>query len=361
MMLADLGADVVKVEQPSRGDGSRQWRPPFIEGESGYFLSINRNKKSITLNLKSPKGLEVLHKLVSSTDVFIENYRPGIAEKLGVDYATLSRLNEKLVYCSISGFGQDGPYSKRPLYDIVGQAMSGFMSITGEEDRPPVKIGIAISDICGGMFATIGILAALKARDQTGQGRKIDVSIIDGLVSWLSHQAGYYFASGLNPERLTSAHPTIAPYQAFKASDVYFVVAVGNDILWKTFCEALGISQLIVDPRFLTNPDRVKNRNELTRILQGIFATKPANVWLQVLDSVRVPCGPVQTVSEVFTDPQVLHREMLQEINHPKAGKIKVLGVPIKMDGVSTTIHTPSSNVRRTYDRGSSYARLFRC
>lgn len=343
MMLADLGADVVKVEQPSRGDGSRQWRPPFIEGESGYFLSINRNKKSITLNLKSPKGLEVLHKLVSSTDVFIENYRPGIAEKLGVDYAALSRLNEKLVYCSISGFGQDGPYSKRPLYDIVGQAMSGFMSITGEEDRPPVKIGIAISDICGGMFATIGILAALKARDQTGQGRKIDVSIIDGLVSWLSHQAGYYFASGLNPERLTSAHPTIAPYQAFKASDVYFVVAVGNDILWKTFCEALGISQLIVDPRFLTNPDRVKNRNELTRILQGIFATKPANVWLQVLDSVRVPCGPVQTVSEVFTDPQVLHREMLQEINHPKAGKIKVLGVPIKMDGVSTTIraHPP--------------------
>jgi formyl-CoA transferase/CoA:oxalate CoA-transferase len=341
MMLADLGADVVKVEQPRRGDGSRQWGPPFIEGESGYFLSINRNKKSITLNLKSPKGLEILHKLVSSADVFIENYRPGIAEKLGIGYATLNRLNEKLVYCSISGFGQDGPYSKRPLYDIVGQAMSGFMSITGEEDRPPVKIGVAISDICGGMFATIGILAALKARDQTGQGRKIDVSIIDGLVSWLSHQAGYYFASGMNPERLTSAHPTIAPYQAFKASDAYFVVAVGNDTLWKTFCEVLGIRQLIADPRFLTNPDRVKNRNELARILQGIFATNPANVWLQVLDSVRVPCGPVQTVSEVFTDPQVLHREMLQEVHHPKAGKIKVLGVPIKMDGVSTTIRAP--------------------
>ena len=206
MMLADLGADVLKVEQPGRGDGSRQWGPPFIQGESAYFLSINRNKKSITLNLKSPKGREILHRLVSSSDVFIENFRPGIAEKLGADYDTLSRLNQKLIYCSISGFGQDGPYSKKSLYDIVGQAMGGFMSITGEADRPPVKIGVAISDICGGMFATIGILAALKAREKTGMGRRIDVSILDGMVSWLSHQAGYFLTSGANPERLGSAH-----------------------------------------------------------------------------------------------------------------------------------------------------------
>ena len=341
MIMADLGAEVVKVEQPGTGDGSRQWGPPFIEGESAYYLSVNRNKKSITLNLKPDKGRGILHKMALSFDVLIENYRPGVVDRLGIDYPTLSRINPRLIYCSISGFGQNGPYRNRPSYDIVGQAMGGLMSLTGEKNRPPVKIGVAIADICAGMFATIGILAALTAREKTGRGQMIDVSIFDGQVAWLSHQAGSFFATGANPERLGSAHPTIAPYQAFKAADSYFVVAVGNDSLWKRFCEALGLNDIMVDARFATNPDRVRNRDELTQVLEKLFASKPSRKWLEIIDAAGVPCGPVYALSEVFQDPQVLHRRMVEEIQHPKAGRIKVAGVPIKMSDTPASVRTP--------------------
>jgi len=340
MIMADLGAEVVKVEQPGTGDGSREWGPPFIEGESAYYLSVNRNKKSITLNLRSDKGKEILHRMASSFDVFIENYRPGTVERLGADYATLSRINPRLIYCSISGFGQDGPYRERPSYDIVGQAMGGLMSLTGEEGRPPVKVGVAIADICAGMFAAIGILAALTAREKTGRGQVIDVSILDGQVAWLSHQAGNFFATGVNPERLGSAHPTIAPYQAFKAADSYFVVAVGNDSLWKRFCNALGLNDLLTDARFATNPDRVRNKVELTRALEEVLAAKPSAEWLKIIDSAGVPCGPVHTLSEVFEDPQVLYRRMVEEVQHPRAGRIKVVGVPIKMSDTPGSVRT---------------------
>ena len=340
MIMADLGAEVVKVEQPGTGDGSREWGPPFIEGESAYYLSVNRNKKSITLNLRSDKGKEILHRMASSFDVFIENYRPGTVERLGADYATLSRINPRLIYCSISGFGQDGPYRERSSYDIVGQAMGGLMSLTGEEGRPPVKVGVAIADICAGMFAAIGILAALTAREKTGRGQVIDVSILDGQVAWLSHQAGNFFATGVNPERLGSAHPTIAPYQAFKAADSYFVVAVGNDSLWKRFCNALGLNDLLTDARFATNPDRVRNKVELTRALEEVLAAKPSAEWLKIIDSAGVPCGPVHTLSEVFEDPQVLYRRMVEEVQHPRAGRIKVVGVPIKMSDTPGSVRT---------------------
>jgi len=340
MIMADLGAEVVKVEQPGTGDGSREWGPPFIEGESAYYLSVNRNKKSITLNLRSDKGKEILHRMASSFDVFIENYRPGTVERLGADYATLSRINPRLIYCSISGFGQDGPYRERSSYDIVGQAMGGLMSLTGEEGRPPVKVGVAIADICAGMFAAIGILAALTAREKTGRGQVIDVSILDGQVAWLSHQAGNFFATGVNPERLGSAHPTIAPYQAFKAADSYFVVAVGNDSLWKRFCNALGLNDLLTDARFATNPDRVRNKEELTRALEEVLAAKPSAEWLKIIDSAGVPCGPVHTLSEVFEDPQVLYRRMVEEVQHPRAGRIKVVGVPIKMSDTPASVRT---------------------
>ncbi len=343
MMLADLGAEVVKIERPESGDGSRQWGPPFVHGESAYYLSINRNKKSVTLNLKSDRGKQILHKLVPSFDVFIENYTPGTAERLGVDYATLSGINHRLVYCSISGFGQDGPYRERPMYDIVGQAMSGFMSLTGEKDQPPVKAGVAISDICAGMYAAIGILAALRARDKTKRGQMIDISLLDGMISWLSYQAGNFFATGVPPERLGSAHPSIAPYQAFKAADSYFVIAVGNDGQWKKFCEALGLNELMTDARFATNPDRVQNRNELVPILERVFATKPSKVWLEAIEAAGIPCGPVNTLNEVFADRQVHHRRMSQEVQHPKAKRINVLGPPIRLSDTPASIrgHPP--------------------
>jgi formyl-CoA transferase/CoA:oxalate CoA-transferase len=341
MILADLGADVVKVEQPGAGDGSRQWGPPFILDESAYFLSVNRNKRSITLNLKSEKGKEILFKLASSSDVFLENYRPGTTDRLGIDYEVMRKINDKLIYCSISGFGQDGPYREKPSYDIIGQAMGGLMSLTGEKDRPPVKIGVAIADICAGMFATIGILAALRAREKTGQGQMVDISILDGQVAWLSHQAGNFFATDVNPERLGSAHPTIAPYQAFKAADSHFVVAVGNDNLWKGFCEAIGLNRLVSDPRFATNPDRVRNREELARTLEEHFATRPAKHWVETIDRAGIPCGPIYSLSEVFRDPQVLYRKMVEEIQHPKVGRIRVVGTPIKMSQTQAAVRTP--------------------
>lgn len=341
MILADLGADVVKVEQPGAGDGSRQWGPPFIRDESAYFLSVNRNKRSITLNLKSEKGKEILFKLASSSDVFLENYRPGTTDRLGIDYEAVKKINGKLIYCSISGFGQDGPYREKPSYDIIGQAMGGLMSLTGEKDRPPVKIGVAIADICAGMFATIGILAALRAREKTGQGQMVDISILDGQVAWLSHQAGNFFATDVNPERLGSAHPTIAPYQAFKAADSHFVVAVGNDNLWKGFCEAIGMNRLVSDPRFATNPDRVRNREELARTLEEHFAARPAKHWVETIDRAGIPSGPIYSLSEVFRDPQVLYRKMVEEIQHPKVGRIRVVGTPIKMSQTQAAVRAP--------------------
>jgi formyl-CoA transferase/CoA:oxalate CoA-transferase len=351
MILGDLGAEVVKVERPKTGDGSRQWGPPFVQGESAYFLSVNRNKKSVSINLRTKQGREIVRRMASSYDVLIENYRPGIVNKLGLDYETLRKHNPQLIYCSISGFGQTGPYREKPSYDIVGQAMGGVMSLTGEENRPPVKVGVAISDILAGMYATIGILSALIARANNGHGQFIDISLLDGLVSILSYQAGSYLASGINPLPLGSAHPTIVPYQAFKAADSYFVVAVGNDALWQRFCQGLSLPELMTDPRFATNPERVRNRDELIQTLDAIFKQKSSKEWLTLIEQAGVPCGPMLRLSEVFEDPQILHRRMVKEIIHPIAGKIKVVGSPLKLSSTPASIRTPPPVLgEHTYD-----------
>ncbi|RLI40567.1 CoA transferase [Candidatus Bathyarchaeota archaeon] len=342
MILADLGAEVIKVEMPGRGDDTRVWGPPFIKGESAYFLCLNRNKKSITLNLKNEKGREILYKLVQKCDVFLENFKPGVTKRLRMDYETICKINPRIIYCSITGFGQSGPYRDYPAYDIVIQGMGGLMGITGEPDRPPVRIGVAITDIGAGMYAAIAILSALIAREKTKKGQWIDVSLLDSTVSWMTYMAANYFATGMVPKRMGSAHPNIVPYQCFKARDgKYLTVAVGNDRIWKNFCEALGLENMVENPKFATNPKRVENRDELIPVLEKAFLSKTRDEWIEILLKKGVPCGPVYTMDEVFRDPQVLHRKMLVEIEHPKVGKIKQIGIPMKFSETPGEIKVP--------------------
>ena len=329
MLLGDMGAEVIKIERPGKGDDSRSWGPPFIEGESAYFLSVNRNKKSITLNLKSEKGKEILFKLIKISDVLIETNRPGVMGKLGLSFEEIKKVNPKIVYCSISGFGQTGPYRLRPGFDQVIQGMGGLMSITGEENRPPIKVGVAITDVGAGMYAAIGILAALLRRDKTGEGEYIDVSMLDGTISWLTYQSGRYFASGEVPKPMGSGHPLIVPYQAFRTKDIHINIAAGNDSLWRKFCETIELN-MADDPRFSTNAKRVENREELVKILNDVLSEKTGKEWLEILNKAGIPCGPIYKLNDIFSDPHVLSREMVSEIEHPKAGKIKVTGVPIK-------------------------------
>ncbi len=331
MMLADLGAEVIKVEMPGTGDDTRAWGPPFLGGEAAYYLSINRNKKSLTLNMKAPEGKEIFKALASRSDVLLENFRPGTMERLGLGYDTLKAINPGLIYCSISGFGQDGPYWDKPGYDIILQGAGGLMSITGEPDGEPVRAGVAVCDIGAGMFAAFAILAALYRRTSTGEGDYIDVSMLDCEVAWLTYVAGNHLATGKIPGRWGSAHPNIVPYQAFQGGDgKYFNVAVGNDALWKKFCAVVGLSHIVDDPRFATNPSRVANRQECVEIISKKLKERPAAEWLALLDEAGVPVGPINNIKEVFEDPQVLHRNMLVSIPHPKAGEVRVTGVPVK-------------------------------
>ena len=331
MMLADMGAEIIKIEIPGRGDDSRGWGPPFVEGESAYFMSVNRNKKSITLNLKEEKAFEIIHRLIKKADILLENFRPGTMEKLRLSYNEVKEINPKIIYCSISGFGQDGPYRLLPGMDQILQGMGGLMSITGEPDGPPIKVGVAVADIAGGMFAAYGVLVALFNRERSGKGQRIDLSLLDCQIAWLTYRAGSFFASGEIPKPLGSGHPVIVPYQAFKAKDTYVNIAVGNDQLWDKFCRAVGLENIIDNPEFVTNPMRVKNREELIRIIGDVIATKETEEWLKLLTDAGVPCGPILTLDKIFSDPQVLHRDMVKELDHQKAGRIKVTGVPIKL------------------------------
>lgn len=340
MMLADMGAEIIKVEMPGRGDDSRSWGPPFVEGESAYFMSINRNKKSITLNMKSDKSTEIIHKLIKQSDVLVENFRPGAMERLGLGYERVKEMNPRIIYCSISGFGQDGPYRMLPGFDQVLQGMGGLMSITGELGGPPIKVGVAIADISGGMFASNGILVALYNREKTGKGQMVDVSLLDSQVAWLTYRAGAYFASGEVPQPMGSGHPVIVPYQAFKAKDVFINIAVGNDQLWERFCKAVGLENVMNDPKFATNAKRVENREEIVKIISDLIVTKDGEEWLKILTDAGIPCGPIYTVDKVFADPQVLHREMVKELDHPKAGKVKVTGIPIKLSDTPGEVET---------------------
>ena len=340
MMLADMGAEVIKLEMPGRGDDSRSWGPPFVEGESAYFMSINRNKKSITLNMKSDKSTEIIHKLIKQSDVLVENFRPGAMERLGLGYERVKEMNPRIIYCSISGFGQDGPYRMLPGFDQVLQGMGGLMSITGELGGPPIKVGVAIADISGGMFASNGILVALYNREKTGKGQMVDVSLLDSQVAWLTYRAGAYFASGEVPQPMGSGHPVIVPYQAFKAKDVFINIAVGNDQLWERFCKAVGLENVMNDPKFATNAKRVENREEIVKIISDLIVTRDGEEWLKILTDAGIPCGPIYTVDKIFADPQVLHREMVKELDHPKAGKIKVTGIPIKLSDTPGEVET---------------------
>lgn len=330
VMLSDLGARVIKVETPEGGDDTRGWGPPFIGKESAYFLGVNRNKESLTLNLKDPRGRDILSRLLERADVLVENFRPGIMDRFGLGYDTVHARYPRLVYASISGFGQDGPYRERTAYDLILQGMGGVMGITGEEGGTPVKVGVAIADICAGMYAAFGILAALRVRERTGEGQQVDAGLLDGQVSWLTYAAGYYFATGENPGRLGSGHPTIAPYQAFKTSDGYVNVAVGSEAIWRRFSEVVDPS-LLDDPRYATNRERVAHRKELIAHLAPQFARKTTAQWTEVFDAAGVPCGPILTIAQVFSDPHVLHRGMLQNVDHPTVGRIKQTGLPVKL------------------------------
>ncbi|MFQ6124995.1 MAG: CaiB/BaiF CoA transferase family protein [Candidatus Heimdallarchaeota archaeon] len=342
MLLADMGAEVIKIEVPNHGDGLRTWGPPFLGREGVYFLGFNRNKKSLTLNLKNEIGREIFIKLINKADILLENFRPGTMEKLGFSYENIKNTNPQLIYCRISGYGQSGPYRNRAGYDLITQGESGLMTITGSPDRPPgAKVGVAIVDLGTGMYAAQGILCALLAREKTGEGQVIDVSLFDSAISWMWQPIGSYLASGELPKRLGTVHPVAAPYQAFKTRDIYITIGCQTQNHWKKLCELLDIEELKDNPRFATLPKRVENREELSSILSKIFVTKEGEHWLKMLQDAGLPCAPVNTVDRIVSNPQVLHRQMLVEVDHPTAGKIKVPGIPIKLTKTPGSIRRP--------------------
>ena len=347
LMLGDLGADVIKVEQPGRGDESRGWGPPFVgapygpyPGESAYFIAANRNKRSVTVNLKSPPGQEIVRRLASASDALVENFRTGVLDEMGLGYADLHRLNPRLVYCSISGYGRTGPYAERPGYDFIIQAEGGMMGITGPEDGPPYRVGVPIVDVTAGMFAATAVLAALRARDLTGEGQLLDISLLDTQVALLANVASNYLVGGAPPRRLGNAHPNIAPYEAFRARDRWFALAAANERQWSTLCDAIGRPDLKEDARFKTNGARVANRPALLEVLNEAFATRDAGQWLAALQEAGLPCGPINTVPDVFAHPQATARDLVLETEHPTAGTVRLTGFPYKLS------HTPAS-VRR--------------
>ena len=333
MMLGDYGADVVKIERPGVGDDTRGWTPPFIGDESAYFLSVNRNKRSVTLNLRHDQGKEIFIEMAKKADVVVENFTPGVVGRLGIAYESLKAVNPRMVYCSISVFGQTGPYKSKSAYDQIMQGMGGVMSITGEPGGPPVKMGIALTDIGAGMLAAFAIITALFNREshQAREGQYIDISMMDLQVAWLTYMAGYYFATGENPDKVGTAHPTLVPYQAFLCRDgKYINVAVGSERMWERFCSAMGRQDLFDNPNYAQNRDRVRNRSKLVDILKNEFLNKSIADWVKQLEHGGVPCGPINQISDVFTDPQVLARNMLMEVPHPTLGRIKQTGIPIK-------------------------------
>jgi crotonobetainyl-CoA:carnitine CoA-transferase CaiB-like acyl-CoA transferase len=330
MSLGDMGAEVIKVEEPGKGDDTRGW-PPFVHGEATYFLSVNRNKKSLTLDLKAPDGQEILRRLLASADVVVENFRPGTMERLGFGYETLERANPRLIYCSISGFGESGPEAHRPGYDLIVQGESGVMDITGFPDGPPVKVGNSIVDLVAGMAAAQGITLALLSRSQTGKGQKVEIGMLDVMASLLTYQAGLYWNAGGRPARRGNEHPSIVPYEVFKAQDVYITLGVANNSLWDRTCKALDRPDLIKDPRFDTEANRVTNRKVLVPLLNEILGARPADEWLARLDKAGVPAGRIKSVAEVCESAHLRARGMMVSLAHPKAGSIRVMGVPVRL------------------------------
>lgn len=330
MMLADMGADVIKVEEPTTGDDTRAFGPPFMQGEAAYYLSINRGKRSLTLDLKHPAAPEIVRKLVENSDVFVENFRPGAADRLGFDFTTVSNWNPRIVYCSISGFGTSGPERDRPGYDLVVQGESGIMEITGDPSGPPTKIGTSVADLVTGLYAAQAILLALRVRDQTGKAQHVEVAMIDALSSLLTFNAGIFFASGKSPSRRGNAHPTIVPYETFQAADGWINLAVANDTLWRKFCAACGWTEFVDDPRFATAPQRVRNRDTLVPVVAALIAQQPRAYWVEVLNEAGVPCGQIKTVAEVCTDPAMIARGAIRDLPHPTIGTVRTIDTPIR-------------------------------
>jgi len=341
MQLADMGARVIKIERPGAGDDTRAWGPPFIHGESSYFLSINRNKESITLNFKHPEGRRILDELIARADILVENFRPGTLHDMGLDYESLSAKHPRLIYASISGFGHTGPLRERAGYDAVLQGEAGLMSITGAAEGPGFKVGVAIVDIVSGMFAAQGILLALVARERSGRGQHVDVGMLDAVAALLTYQAGIYFATGVPPKRLGNAHPTVVPYETFQAADGDVVLAVGNEDLWRRFCVVAGLEALVTDPRFATNRDRVLHYDALRPILVETFRRRPRADWMAALIEAGVPAGSVRDLGEVLNDAQLLARGMVESVTHSHAGELKVLGVPIKLSETPGKVRRP--------------------
>ena len=341
MMLGDIGAEIIKVERPGAGDDARSWGAEFTEGFNSYFVSINRNKKSITVDMKTEKGLAIVQELVKKADVVVENFRPGVTQKLKLDYPTLKALNPGLIYCSITGFGSTGPDAARPAFDLIAQGMGGIMGFTGEKGRMPVKVGTPIGDIIAGIFGAFGIMRALWHRECTGKGQLVETSLLGGQIALHSFQAGRYFTTGISPEPEGNIHPLITPYESFPTSDGYINIAAGNDTLWRRFCEILDLHDLIEDPRFITNPKRVENREALTPILQEKTRQYTKAELLDLMAQAKVPNGPISTLEEVFSSPQVHALKMLQEVEHPVAGNLKVTGIPVNYSETPGEIKYP--------------------
>jgi crotonobetainyl-CoA:carnitine CoA-transferase CaiB-like acyl-CoA transferase len=350
--LADLGADVIKVERPGAGDDTRHWGPPFVKdaqgqetAESAYFICINRNKRSITVDISKPEGQDIIRQLAAQSDIVLENYKVGDLAKYGLDYASLVQVKPDLIYCSITGFGQTGPYAHRPGYDFIVQGMGGFMSVTGEADgvdgSSPQKAGVAIADIFTGMYASTAILAAVVHRDQTGEGQYIDMSLLDTQIAVMANVASAYLSSGEVPRRLGNASSTIVPYQTFPASDGWIIVAAGNDGQFRHFVSAGGEEHLADNPRYSSNPLRVQHRHELVPLLEAMTRKKTKAKWISLLEQAKVPCGPINNFKEVFENEQVISRNIEQDIAHPGTGSMKLVASPMKLSKTPTEIRMP--------------------
>lgn len=340
MLLGDLGAEIIKIEEPVSGDESRTYGPPFINGESAYFLSVNRNKKSCAINLKTPEGIALIRKLALNSDVLIENFRPGTLKKFGLSYEELKKQNPGLIYCAITGFGQTGPDSHRPGYDLIIQGESGVMDITGDPDGPPTKVGTSIADLLTGQYASQGVLAALVERSKTGVGRRVEVAMYDCLASLLTFNAGAYFASGNPPKRKGNSHPSIVPYETFESSDGWINIGVANDKFWNSFCKVIDRLDLEKNPKFAMASDRVKNRSELLPIIKGIIKSNKKSYWIPLLEKAGIPSGMIKDVGEVCDSEQLVSRGMILNMPHPTAGIVKNIDSPLRFDDRNDEAHS---------------------
>ena len=342
MLLADMGADVVKVEKPNGGDDTRRYGPPFIEGESAAFLTLNRNKRSIVLDLKSEQGLGVVRRMLADADVMLHNFRPGVVDRMGLGYADVSAMNPAIVYCAVSGFGATGPYSQRAGFDLVAQGMSGLMSINGFPDAPPAKVGVPMADLNTGMFCAYGILTAYINRLATGKGQHVDASLLESGMAYTLYESATYFATGEVAGPLGSAHRMIAPYQAFATQDGYINIGAANQNNWERMCRAVGRDDLLDDARFASNPERMVNIQSLTPIMEETFRTQTTAHWVEILERAGVPCGPIYNIEQVYADPHVQSRDMAVELQHPKAGGIRNIGVAVKLSDTPGSVRTPA-------------------